>query len=258
MRRALAGRNGIMSVDLDKFRQRQDNCGSPHKKGVGWCSAGQPSHCHAFLLNWSLTRAPVIASRMLKTPPNLMAFAVGRLSLSEDEKDRFAGSLLRHLDALYGFAWWLTHRREEIEDLVQETLLRALRCAHQFESGTNLKAWLFSILKHEWFRRAGLARREVSGDSFSDNPEGPGREWAIETDVIRSALQKDLDEALRTLPEEYRSAVLLFDLYGFSLKETAEILAVPDGTVKSRLSRGHQMLRGRLQAYSRVPDNDEL
>ncbi|MBZ0159504.1 MAG: RNA polymerase sigma factor [bacterium] len=181
-----------------------------------------------------------------------------RLSLSEDEKDRFAGSLLGHLDALYSFAWWLTHRREEIDDLVQETLLRAMRSAHQFQSGTNLKAWLFSILKHEWFRRAGLTRREVASDSFSDNEEAPGREWAIEIDVIRSALQKDLGEALRTLPEEYRSAVLLFDLYGFSLKETAKILAVPDGTVKSRLARGRQMLRGRLQAYDRVPDNDEL
>ncbi|MBI2882687.1 MAG: RNA polymerase sigma factor [Candidatus Methylomirabilis oxyfera] len=181
-----------------------------------------------------------------------------RVSLSEEEKDRFAKALLQHLDALYGFAWWLTHRREEIEDLVQETCLRALRSAHQFEPGTNLKAWLFSILKHEWFRRAGLAQREVLADSFSDNPEVPGQEWAVEVDVIRTALQKDLDEALRALPEEYRSAVLLFDLYGFSLKETAEILAIPDGTVKSRLARGRQMLRGRLWAYSKVSDNDQM
>ncbi|HWQ68858.1 MAG TPA: sigma factor [Patescibacteria group bacterium] len=60
-----------------------------------------------------------------------------RVSLSEEEKDRFARSLLQHLDALYSFAWWLTHHREEIEDLVQETCLRALRSAHQFEPGTN-------------------------------------------------------------------------------------------------------------------------
>ncbi|CBE68973.1 MAG: RNA polymerase sigma factor [Candidatus Methylomirabilis oxygeniifera] len=183
---------------------------------------------------------------------------MNRPSLPEEERDRFARSLLQHLDALYSFAWWLTHRREEIDDLVQETLLRAMRSAHQFQSGTNLKAWLFSILKHEWFRRAGLTRREVAADSFSDNEEAPDREWAIETDVIRSALQKDLDEALRTLPEEYRSAVLLFDLYEFSLKETAQILAVPDGTVKSRLARGRQMLRGRLLAYSRGSGNVEL
>ncbi|MCZ7624803.1 MAG: hypothetical protein C3F12_11590 [Candidatus Methylomirabilota bacterium] len=181
-----------------------------------------------------------------------------RVSLSKDEKDRFARSLLAHLDALYSFAWWLTHRREEIEDLVQETCLRALRSAHQFEPGTNLKAWLFSILKHEWFRRAGLAQREVLADSFSGNPEASGREWAAEVDLIRAVLQKDLDEGLRALPEAYRSAVLLFDLYGFSLKETAEILAVPDGTVKSRLARGRQMLRSRLRAYSRVSGNDAM
>lgn len=176
----------------------------------------------------------------------------------EEEKDRFTLALLQHLDALYSFAWWLTHRRDEIEDLVQETCLHALRSAHQFQPGTNLKAWLFSILKYEWFRRAGLARREVVADSFSDNQGRPGQEWAVEIDVIRAALQKDLDEALRALPEEYRSAVLLFDLYGFSLKETAAILAVPDGTVKSRLSRGRQMLRGQLQAYSGISGNDEM
>jgi RNA polymerase sigma-70 factor (ECF subfamily) len=181
-----------------------------------------------------------------------------RVPLSEDEKEQFARSLLQHLDALYSFAWWLTHRREEIEDLVQETCLRALRSAHQFQPGTNLKAWLFSILKHEWYRRAGLVQREVFADSFSDNQGPPGQEWAVELDVIRAALQKDLDEALRALPEEYRSAVLLFDLYGFSLKETAAILAVPDGTVKSRLSRGRLMLRGWLQAYSRSSGHDEM
>jgi RNA polymerase sigma-70 factor (ECF subfamily) len=181
-----------------------------------------------------------------------------RVSLSEDEKKRFTGLLLQHLDALYSFAWWLTHRREEIEDLVQETCLHALRSAHQFEPGTNLKAWLFSILKHEWMRRQRFAKREVLSDTFSDSSQLEGQEWAVEVDVIRSALQKDLDEALRALAEEYRSAVLLFDLYGFSLKETAEILAVPDGTVKSRLSRGRQMLRGQLQAYSRVSGHDEM
>jgi RNA polymerase sigma-70 factor (ECF subfamily) len=181
-----------------------------------------------------------------------------RLSLSEEEKDQFVRSLLAHLDALYSFAWWLTHRREEIEDLVQETCLRALRSAHQFEPGTNLKAWLFSILKHEWFRRAGLAQREVLVDSFSDKQEVSGQEWAAEVHVIRAALQKDLDEALRALPEEYRSAVLFFDLYGFSLKETAEILVVPDGTVKSRLARGRQMLRRRLRGYNRGVDKDEM
>ncbi len=181
-----------------------------------------------------------------------------RASLSEDEKDRFSRALLQHLDALYSFAWWLTHHREEIEDLVQETCLHALRSAHQFEPGTNLKAWLFSILKHEWMRRHHLAKREVLSDTFSDDSQREGQEWTIELDVIRAALQKDLDEALRALPEEYRSAVLLFDLYGFSLKETAGILAVPDGTVKSRLSRGRQLLRGQLQAYSRNSDHDEM
>ncbi|MBI2884086.1 MAG: sigma-70 family RNA polymerase sigma factor [Candidatus Methylomirabilis oxyfera] len=175
-----------------------------------------------------------------------------------DSSHLFARSLLQYLDALYGFAWWLTHHREEIEDLVQETCLRALRSAHQFEPGTNLKAWLFSILEHEWLRRQRLAKREVQSDAYSADPQSEGREWAVEIDVIRAALRKDLDEGLRALSEEYRSAVLLFDLYGFSLKETAEILAVPDGTVKSRLSRGRQMLRDKLRAYGSGSSDAEM
>ena len=170
--------------------------------------------------------------------------------LSEEEQRRFAQALLEHLDALHSFAWWLTHRREEIEELVQETCLRALRFAHQFQPGTNFKAWLFSILKHEWFRRTGLARREVQSDPALDDEVFRCQGGTPEAEVIKSALREDLDAALRRLPEEYRSTVLLFDLYGFSLKETAEILDVPDGTVKSRLSRGRQMLRASLVAYT--------
>ncbi len=183
-----------------------------------------------------------------------------RPSLSEEEQHRFAQALLEHLDALYSFAWWLTHRRGEIEELVQETCLRALRFANQFQPGTNLKAWLFSILKHEWFRRAALSRREVQRDPPPDDEALQHPKGTPEVELIKAALREDLDAALRKLPEEYRSAVLLFDLYGFSLKETAEILAVPDGTVKSRLARGRKMLRGSLMAYdmSKSRGNDEL
>ncbi len=172
-----------------------------------------------------------------------------RSSLSEDEQRRFGQALLEHLDALYSFAWWLTHRREEIEELVQETCLRALRFAHQFQPGTNFKAWLFSILRNEWFRRLGLARREVQGDPPLEEQVLRSQGGTPEAELIKAAVREDLDAALRALPEEYRSAVLLFDLYGCSVKETAEILAVPDGTVKSRLSRGRKMLRASLVAY---------
>ncbi len=174
-----------------------------------------------------------------------------RPSLSEEEEQRFARALLQQLDALYSFAWWLTNRREESQELVQETCVRALRFAHQFQPGTNLKAWLFSILKHEWFRRAEQARREVLPDQGTGTEESFGRTGVADVGLAQAPLREDLDAAIRALPEEYRSAVLLFDLYGFSLKETAEILAVPDGTVKSRLARGRHMLRGRLVAYSR-------
>jgi RNA polymerase sigma-70 factor (ECF subfamily) len=161
---------------------------------------------------------------------------------------------LSHLDALYNLARWLVRDPVEAEDLVQETYLRAVRSAHQFQPGTNLRAWLFQILRNTFFtqykrrgREAGTVDPEVldamphtSGTVIVDNrmagpPDG--------------AAGLDLTTALNRLPEEYRSVVLLADLEDFSMGEIAAILECPVGTVKSRLFRARGILRQLLRDY---------
>lgn len=162
---------------------------------------------------------------------------------------------LEHLDGLYTLARWLARDAREAEDLVQETFLRALRFAHQFTPGTNLRAWMFQILRnlHLTARKRrgrnqalfGVAAGGAEGGSGS-RPEppdlpAPGR--------AEAGAALDLDAALQRLPEEFRTTVLLADLLGCSMAEVALIHGCPVGTVKSRLSRARGMLREMLRDY---------
>ena len=162
---------------------------------------------------------------------------------------------LEHLDGLYTLARWLARDAREAEDLVQETFLRALRFAHQFTPGTNLRAWMFQILRnlHLTARKRrgrdqalfGVAAGGAEGGSGS-RPEppdlpAPGR--------AEAGVALDLDAALQRLPEEFRTTVLLADLLGCSMAEVALIQGCPVGTVKSRLFRARGMLREMLKDY---------
>jgi RNA polymerase sigma-70 factor (ECF subfamily) len=170
------------------------------------------------------------------------------MSLPDDPVRREA---LQHLDGLYALARWLARDAREAEDLVQETYLRALRFAHQFTAGTNLRAWMFQILRNlssTARKRRGRDRAlfgglpgGVEGGAGAPNPAVPGGAGA------GAAL--DLDAALHRLPEEFRTAVLLADLLGCSMAEVALIQGCPVGTVKSRLSRARGMLREMLKDY---------
>lgn len=161
---------------------------------------------------------------------------------------------LRHLDALYNLARWLTHDPVEAEDLVQETYLRALRGAHLFQPGTNLRAWLFQILRNTFFTLYKRKGREpdvldpevldtlaaVAGAAGSGGPLAGSRDGTAGL---------DLTAALNRLPEEYRSVVLLADLEDFSMVEISRIMDCPVGTVKSRLFRARAILKGLLRDY---------
>lgn len=158
---------------------------------------------------------------------------------------------LEHLDSLYTLARWLARDAREAEDLVQETFLRALRFAHQFTPGTNLRAWMFQIL-----RNLSLTSRKRGGRDqalFSGLPEdaerGVGAPNLSASGGGEAGAALDLDAALHRLPEEFRTAVLLADLLGCSMAEVAVIQGCPVGTVKSRLSRARGMLREMLKDY---------
>jgi RNA polymerase sigma-70 factor (ECF subfamily) len=166
-----------------------------------------------------------------------------------DSEDGFAREALSHVDSLYGTALRLTRRPADAEDLVQETYLKAFRAEAQFERGTNLKAWLFTIL-HNTFRN--LRRHDVRSpvDVDSETVEQAAdlvaQEHTPEQLLTRATLDADLQSALDALPEAFRQAVWLRDVEEFSYAEIARIVGVPIGTVMSRISRGRKLLYERL------------
>jgi RNA polymerase sigma-70 factor (ECF subfamily) len=164
---------------------------------------------------------------------------------------------LAYADTLHNLARYLTGNPTEAEDLVQETYARALTAAGQFTPGTNLKAWLFRILRNTY---VSLYRRQrhnptVGGlDTVDPAAQGPApEEWLrddIELDRLRKIVGEEIEQALMSLSEEARTVVLL-DLEGLTEVEVAQVIGVPVGTVKSRLARARAALRLRLQDYAR-------
>lgn len=179
---------------------------------------------------------------------------------SETERDRgvaLGREALAYADALYNLARYLTGNDADAEDLVQETYARALKAADQFSPGTNLKAWLFRILRNTFvsqYRRQRTNPTEGGLDTINELSQEPAQEgWLrddIELDRLRSIVAEDIERALMSMSEEAR-AVILLDLEGLTEVEMAEVIGCPVGTVKSRLARARTVLRQRLKDYAR-------
>ncbi len=164
---------------------------------------------------------------------------------------------LAYADTLHNLARYLTRNDADAEDLVQETYARALRGADQFTPGTNLKAWLFRILRNTFVSQYRRQRHNpiVGGlDTVDPNAQGPADEqWLrndIELDRLRKVVAEDLERALMTLSEDARTVILL-DLEGLSEVEVAHVLGCAVGTVKSRLARARAKLRQLLSDYAK-------
>jgi RNA polymerase sigma-70 factor (ECF subfamily) len=172
----------------------------------------------------------------------------------DDPHSQLPSEALSHLDGLYNLARWLVRDPAEAEDLVQETYLRALKGARHFQVGTNLRAWLFQILRNTFFtqyRKRGREPETLDPDSLEAVGNDPGRgagsgRFAGASD---RTLRVDLAAALQKLPEEYRSVVLLADVEDFTMTEVAAIMGCPVGTVKSRLFRARTILQELLRDY---------
>ena len=184
-----------------------------------------------------------------------------QVALSEEDKQRFTRETTPLLDPLYGAAMRMTRNPADAEDLLQETMLRAYRAFDRFEPGTNLKAWLFRILTNAYintYRKRQREPQKVSADELGDfdlYQELKNHDSQIgqspESLVLDNLLDSDIVDALDELPEQFRLAVLLSDLEGFSYAEIAEIMDVPMGTVMSRLHRGRKALQKRLLDIAR-------
>jgi RNA polymerase sigma-70 factor (ECF subfamily) len=152
------------------------------------------------------------------------------LESASDRTIRFERDALVFMDQLYAAALRYTRNPEDARDLVQDTYIKAFTSFHQFEEGTNLRAWLYRVQAQSHTSDLGKS---------------------AEVEALENLPDSDIKNALQELPEEFRMAVYLADVEGFSYKEIAEIVGIPAGTVMSRLHRGRKLLREKLADYAR-------
>ena len=192
---------------------------------------------------------------MISQSKSFTSFLHGKKTLKAD----FERAAIPHLSYVYSAALYLTKNEHEAEDLVQETYLRAYRFFHKFEPGTNCRAWLLSIQRHLFINRYRQTKKQpdfLDWDKIDqdyelfalsqENTEKSNPENAFHSDVMGPEVEK----ALKELPEEFRTAIVLVDIDELTYEEAAQILECPIGTVRSRLSRGRRILQLALRDYA--------
>ena len=179
--------------------------------------------------------------------------------LETSRREEFKDLALPHLDALYRSALRMTRNDSDAEDLVQDALLRAFRFFHQFQPGTNFRAWLFKILTNTFINQYRRRSREPEVLNYDESEDfhlynrlvesGDGEMGNPESVVLRKLEHETILAAIDRLPYDYRMVVTLADVEGLSYKEVADVVGCPIGTVRSRLNRARHMLQRNLWGY---------
>ncbi|MFZ1081733.1 MAG: sigma-70 family RNA polymerase sigma factor [Candidatus Kryptoniota bacterium] len=176
---------------------------------------------------------------------------------NEGRRENFEKEMLPHMTAVYNFAVRMIGDSDDAKDLVQETYIRAYRYFEKFALGTNARGWLVQIMKNIYinqYRKNIAAPEKVEYDeieNFYANIKSSmvdGND--LQEKLFGNLLDDEVSGALLELPDEFRMAVVLFDIEGFTYAEIAEINEVPVGTVRSRLHRGRKILRDKLREYA--------
>jgi RNA polymerase sigma-70 factor (ECF subfamily) len=170
----------------------------------------------------------------------------------------FQAEFLPHLDSMYNFALKLTLNEDDANDLVQETYLKAFRFISSFEQGTNAKAWLFRILKNSFIneyrkkskRPAQVDYQEVETFYNSDDVDHAAT-IDLRSETVQDRIGDEVANALNSLAVDFRIAIILCDIEGFTYEEMSKILDIPIGTVRSRLHRARNLLKEQLASYAK-------
>ena len=182
------------------------------------------------------------------------------MAIIEDQKQLYADfekEAIPHMDALFNFALRMTGDSDEADDLVQETYLKAFRFFDKFEKGTNCKAWLFRIMKNTFINSYRKTSKEPDKidyeevENFYENIKSSSTDSAhLEKEMYDNLLDDELSNAIASLPEDFRTVIILCDIEGFTYDEIADFVDVPVGTVRSRLHRARKMLFAELYEYA--------
>ncbi|MFZ4543845.1 MAG: sigma-70 family RNA polymerase sigma factor [Saprospiraceae bacterium] len=177
--------------------------------------------------------------------------------ITAEQALRFEQELLPHADSLFNFAMHLTgYKEEDSNDLVQDAYFKALRFMDKYETGTNPKAWLFTILKNAFineYRKKVKQPTKVDYEEIAhyhhDEEHGSGF-MDLREEVFANLLGDEVSKAIGDLPQEFRTVIILCDIEGFSYEEIAGIVDIPIGTVRSRLHRARNLLKEKLKIYA--------
>jgi len=169
----------------------------------------------------------------------------------------FEREALPHMDALYNFALRMTGDGDDANDLVQDTFLKAFRFFDKFEKGTNCKAWLFRIMKNTFINTYRKKTKEPDKvdyedvENFYENAKPSSTDSAhLEKEIYDNLLDDDISSAIASLPDDFKTVIILSDIEGFTYDEIADFIDCPVGTVRSRLHRARKMLFAKLHKYA--------